>query len=119
MATEKGAPPVLKSLLAPKVPSPFPSITDTLLELNAGTTRSEIPSAFRSAITTSAAPRAASDERKGDEKMGAADPSPKVKKIMLGRNAMSAHRSAADMNDAVFGRLRLDSAGDISAISWG
>ena len=119
MATEKGAPPVLKSLLAPKVPSPFPSITDTLLELNAGTTRSEIPSAFRSAITTSAAPRAASDERKGDEKMGAADPSPKVKKMMLGRNAMDAHRSAADMNDAVFGSLRLDSAGDISAISWG
>src|SRR5213593_1265476 len=44
--------PVAKSLLGPNVPSPFPSSTETVLEELFATTRSGLPSPFRSPIAT-------------------------------------------------------------------
>src|SRR5258705_537712 len=52
MATEWGFDPVTKSLLTPRVPSPFPSSTDTVLEPEFVTARSGFPSAFMSPIAT-------------------------------------------------------------------
>jgi hypothetical protein len=40
MATEIGVFPVAKSVFAPKPPAPFPSSTDTVLELKFATARS-------------------------------------------------------------------------------
>src|SRR5258706_66595 len=57
IATDRGAYPVAMSLLGPKVPSPFPSNTETTLS-NIGnapksvTTKSSLPSTFRSPIAT-------------------------------------------------------------------
>ncbi len=41
-----------KPVLGPRVPSPFPSSTDTVLELGSGATTSSFPSALRSATAT-------------------------------------------------------------------
>src|SRR5262245_61554533 len=73
--------------LVAKVPSPFPSSTETVFEPSLATARSGTPSASRSAITTAYGSSPASNERNGAASKGSADGARGVSASSPRRNA--------------------------------
>ena len=93
MAIAAGSGPATKSVLAPKVPSPLPSSTETVLVSKFAVARSGLPSPFRSPTATPLLSPPVSKERKAEAKRGLAGEVAKFVRSSNSERAMDADRA--------------------------